>query len=310
MVVTDAVTVDAAATFLRDHFDGHVDGVEPVGEGAWSRAFGFRQRGREYVIRFGGYPEDFAKDRRATRFASKRLPVPEIVEIGEALGQHYAISTMARGEYLEELDAAAWQTVLPAVVAALDALRDADVADTQGYGGWDGSDGNATRESWPEFLLAVAEDPVGRRGEGWPDRLSTMSPAADRLFTRGLAELAATVADVDRHLVHGDLINRNVLVAGDRITAVLDWGCGLYGDHLYDGAWLDFWAPWHPGLGSVGIADRMAEHHAAIALDVPGREDRWRACLIHVGLAHLAYNAATGNRTALAETADRLTEVL
>ena len=41
-----------------------------------------------------------------------------------------------------------------------------------------------------------------------------------------------------RHVIHGDLLNRNILVDGERINAVLDWGNALYGDHLYDAAWL------------------------------------------------------------------------
>ena len=38
----------------------------------------------------------------------------------------------------------------------------------------------------------------------------------------------------ERHLIHSDLLHYNVLVKADRITGVLDWGCGMYGDFLYD----------------------------------------------------------------------------
>jgi hygromycin-B 4-O-kinase len=43
--------------------------------------------------------------------------------------------------------------------------------------------------------------------------------------------------------VHGDMVNHNVLVQDPRITAVIDWGNALYGDWLYDAAWLIFWWP-------------------------------------------------------------------
>jgi aminoglycoside phosphotransferase (APT) family kinase protein len=39
-------------------------------------------------------------------------------------------------------------------------------------------------------------------------------------------------------VVHGDLLARNVLVEGDRISGVLDWGSACFGDPLYDAAWL------------------------------------------------------------------------
>jgi len=37
----------------------------------------------------------------------------------------------------------------------------------------------------------------------------------------------------ERHIIHGDLLNRNVLIADSQITAVIDGGNALYGDWLY-----------------------------------------------------------------------------
>jgi aminoglycoside phosphotransferase (APT) family kinase protein len=74
------------------------------------------------------------------------------------------------------------------------------------------------------------------------------SPVRTGPFDRGyarLAELAEGLPD-KRHIIHGDLLNRNVLVQGERITAVIDWRNALYGDRLYDAAWLIFWQPWFP----------------------------------------------------------------
>lgn len=55
-----------------------------------------------------------------------------------------------------------------------------------------------------------------------------------------LRELAQALPG-ERHTIHGDLLNRNVLVADLKITAVIDKGNALYGDWLYDVAWLIFW---------------------------------------------------------------------
>jgi aminoglycoside phosphotransferase (APT) family kinase protein len=48
-------------------------------------------------------------------------------------------------------------------------------------------------------------------------------------------------------VLHADLLNRDVLVAGDgsRLVAVFDWGCSAYDDFLYELAWFTFWVPWH-----------------------------------------------------------------
>ena len=95
-------------------------------------------------------------------------------------------------------------------------------------------------------------------------------------------------------MIHSDLIHRNVLVHDDRITAVLDWGCAMYGDFLYDLAWLTFWSPWHPELRDIDLRSRALAHYDAIGLAVPDFERRMRCCELHIGLAAQAYNAFTG----------------
>jgi hygromycin-B 4-O-kinase len=58
----------------------------------------------------------------------------------------------------------------------------------------------------------------------------------------------------ERHLVHDDLINRNVLVDGDRLSAVLDYGSSIYGDFLYDLAKLVFYRPWYAKWRRIDFA--------------------------------------------------------
>jgi hygromycin-B 4-O-kinase len=297
---------DAARRFLEDHLGRDVGPVEWVGEGAWSRCFGFQDGARDLVIRFGRHVDDFENDRCAAGFRNARLPVPEVLEIGRAFGAWFAISTRGHGEPLEELPADAWREVLPSCLALLDAVREVDLSATTGWGGWDAS-GSAPFASWRDFLLAVDVDTPERRTHGWRARLAA-SPVGDAGFLAGHGRLSELTRElpVARHLVHADLINRNVLVAGGRVTAVFDWGCSFYGDFLYDVAWLEFWAPWHPGLAAVGIREAARRHYEAIGLDVPDFERRMLACAIHIGLDHLAYNAFTGDDRALAAVTDRL----
>src|SRR5207247_2258152 len=56
-----------------------------------------------------------------------------------------------------------------------------------------------------------------------------------------------------RHLIHADLLNFNVLVEDDRIGALLDWGSAMFGDFLYDLAWLSFWWPFFPKWSQVDV---------------------------------------------------------
>ncbi len=113
----------------------------------------------------------------------------------------------------------------------------------------------------------------------------------------------------ERHLIHSDLLNYNVLVADGRISAVIDWGCAMYGDFLYDLAWFEFWAPWYAAWRGIDFRREAARHYASIGLDVPRFEERLTGCQIHIGLAAQAYNAFKERWDALEETARRTLEV-
>lgn len=289
------VGLDQAAAFLVEHLGRDVGEVELVGEGAWSRCFGFVDEGRPLVARFGRHVDDFVKDRRAATFAAPGLPVPHVVEIGPAFDGWFAISTRAFGDPLEARAADEWPAVLPAIVAALDGIRTIDVTGTTGFGGWD-AEGRGTFPTWRDFLLAVDTDEPARRTHGWRRKLVD-SPVGDGPFRAGLARLRTVVDSAEgvRAVAHRDLLNRNVLVADDRVTAVFDWGCSVYGDFLYDLAWFVFWAPWHAGLEALDLGPTVLRHLAETGVAVPDADARLRGCLLHIGLDHQAYCAWTGD---------------
>src|SRR5207245_3235770 len=133
--------------FLHRRFGDESDVAAVARQGEWSRAFFYRRSGNHYVIRFSAYREDFDKDRFAWSIGTPRLPIPEVVEIGEGLGGFYAITARSRGAYLDELDEAGIRRVLPALLATLDAQRMIRLAPATGYGVWSG-DGRAPHADW------------------------------------------------------------------------------------------------------------------------------------------------------------------
>lgn len=305
------VDVEAARAFLEGHFGRPIDGVELVGEGAWSRCFGFRDRDRELVVRFGRFVDDFENDRRAASFDAPGLPVPRLETIGRAFEAWFAISERVFGEPLEQRSASRFRAVLPSLFEALDAIREIDIASTTGYGGWDRS-GDAPAASWRDFLLAVDRDTPDMRTRGWRKRLLDSPGDGERVFRAGYEQLGALVdaSPPERHVVHADLINRNVLVEDDRITGVFDWGCSFYGDFLYDLAWLEFWGPAQEAMAGLDFRRSALDHFDAIGLHVPDFDSRLRGCMVHIGLDHLAYHAWSGDADALAWVSERLRSLL
>ncbi len=291
--------------FIQRRYGSRAGRLVPLGAGAWSRAYAFTLDGQELVARFGGYVEDFEKDHRMAEHASTALPIPEVLEVGRTDFDdgYFAISRRARGDFLDELDGDAMRRVLPAVLDALAAARAIDLTGTIGYGGWDAGDRNAPFGSWAEALTAGLEDLPGRRTSGWR-KILEQTPSAAAAFDEGAAvlrQLAPRCPD-RREVIHQDLLNRNVLVADGRLTAVVDWGNSLYGDGLFDLAWLLYWWPWFPAWSKIDIRrivdDHLADHGADVA-------DRLRCYQLQIGLDHISYTAFMNRPADLARNADQ-----
>jgi hygromycin-B 4-O-kinase len=301
--------VAAVQRFLTDRLGSSIRGLTKLAGGEWSSAFAFDHDGRRLVARFSATDEDFRKDERIGRRHPAALPVPRILEIGPASGGFYALSDWVDGVDLETVDESNLRSILSSLLGVLDAIRSFDLGDSRGFGSWDAS-GNAPHTKWRDALLAIATDRPTQRTHGWLERLRA-SPTGEGPFRaayRSLGKLADGLPDT-RSLVHSDLLNRNVLVSADRIQAVLDWGSSLYGDFLYDVAWLVFWQPWYPAWSGVDFVDEAVRHYARIRLPVADVETRLRACLIHIGLDGQTYQAFKGRWTDLEQTAARTVEI-
>lgn len=283
--------------------------LTPLGGGDWSRAFSFDLEGRGLVVRFGGYQEDFLKDRAAMTFAGPALPIPSMLHIGEALDGFYAVSERHSGVSLETLDEPGWQALLSALLSGFDALRSIELPGSVHWAG----DGGATSLGWREWLVDSLEDKPGGRVSGWRAKLEA-TPETAELFATGERTLHSLLwaCPEARHLLHRDLLNRNVLVADDasRLEAVFDWGCSLAGDFLYEVAWLTFWAPWYPALESLDIRRVIREHCRRIGLVVEHFDERFFCYELQIGLEHLAYSAFTGRDDDLQTVARRTRQIL
>jgi hygromycin-B 4-O-kinase len=307
----DQLSLERVAAFLRERGWRLGSTISPIAHGEWSRAFSFAAGGAEYVIRFSPLDEDFRKDQLAARFTTPALPIPRVLEFGQACDGFYAISEHARGVFLDMLDAEHLRRALPFLFAAIGEMRRADISASRGFGLWDAS-GQARHASWRDALLAIGTDTPASRIAGWRRRLEQSPTGAepfDSAFNR-LAKLTARLPDT-RHLIHADLLNYNVLVQGERVSAVLDWGAAMYGDWIFDIAWLVFWQPWYAAWSGIDFEAEAARYFTSERVDISDFRTRMRCCEIAIGLDNQAYCAFKGDsRWAQLETvAQRTTEL-
>ncbi|RYJ23216.1 hygromycin-B-phosphotransferase [Streptomyces sp. L-9-10] len=283
------VLLDLARRLVHTSFGPRATEPRQLAAGAWSQAFELTIDGAEAVLRIGAHGTDFAKDELAAGYTGPGLLVPPVLARGVVDTWHYAISRRAYGIGLDDLPATDVALTLPSLLTTLDAIGGIDLAGTAGYGIWS-PDGHAPYDSWPDALLAIGTETA--RVPGWRAALANSEFGLGPVEA-GLAALAALTPYLpdERHMIHGDLLSHNVLAADGTVTAVLDWGNALYGDNLYDAAWLIYWWPWYPQWRDVDIRAALPAHWRATGPLPTHLRERLHAYLIHIGLDAIAYCA-------------------
>ena len=140
------LTEEQVRTFQADRSGQAVQAVDALSGGNWSQAFAFKQGDNELVARFGMHQKDYLVDQYTSHFSSVKLPIPEVLEVGEAFNGYYAISKKAGGVMLDDLEKSDMRRIVPSLLETLDGIREADVSDSSGFG-WLDEKGQGTY--WP-----------------------------------------------------------------------------------------------------------------------------------------------------------------
>lgn len=284
--------------FLRAHHDADPTDLEALDGGYWSAAYGYRIGNDELVLRINDQPDGFRDDEFAMRYGSPALPVPEVLEVGEALGRWFAISRRHRGRFLEEVGPDQAEALGPTVVELLDGLRSMP-------------DIGIVTPPWRDWLIAGVTDRADHHTAGWRKRIAA-NAAAERTFRAVDRRIRSLLDACDdrRQLVHSDLLHYNVLVtpAADAVTAVFSWKCSTWGDAIYDLAWCTFWGRWHEGIGALDLWERVVPTlSASEAVDVAVRHHVYE---LQIGANHLGWYATLGDTENLRWTLRQLNELL
>lgn len=286
------ITEDVAVRILCGIPGVNARPLLPLRSGSWVSAFAFDSDDGPGVIRFSRNPDDFDRDAYAYRFRSPALVIPRVTHRGAVGDVHYAISNRIEDGFLDDLDGDAFQATMPALLASLDALRTADTSSSTGYGIWD-SAGNGEHPSWQAYLRASIEDDPAQRKGSWRRKLETSATGAEA-FDRDVPLLLRRIADMPemRSVIHGDLLNYNVFASDGRITGIIDWGCAMYGDPVFELAWFGFWWPWYPQWQNVDVVAAALRTFRDTGADLTDFRERLLCYELQIGLTHQAYHAA------------------
>ncbi|MBK7896271.1 MAG: aminoglycoside phosphotransferase family protein [Anaerolineaceae bacterium] len=299
--------LEQVAAWLTHHHGAEITDLAALSGGFWSSAYAYQVGEEALVLRLSEMAEGFAIDRAAMRFSGPNLPVPRVIDVGQAFGLHYAISVRHYGRFIETTAASEGGKVGDALATLLQALRAVPTAKTDRVVWYDASE--AANISWHSWLLNGLQDNAEDVVSGWRAKLAEQ-PEIDDLFQRCEARIHELLPACPerRDLVHGDLLHQNVLVSEDGgvVTAVFSWKCSALGDFLYDVAWCTFWSDWHPGIAAANIWQRTLSAPDLTPADLENAALRHHCYELQIGASHLGWNVWTNNQKELEAVAKKL----
>ena len=292
-------SLDQIDRFLIDRF-GPVADLVTLQAGGWSSAYGFMADATEWVLRVGHHRHDYEKECVAATWRAPGLPVPEVLEMGDALGCHYIVTRRHHGTKLADLEPSRVADAIERLVEVLAAIRRVELPG-HGFGIWLAPEVDAPAASWSEYLCSVAHRDEVRLVE-WRAKLSRHQRGSDA-FRVGSSKLeaAADAFPEVRGLVHADLLLNHLIGPDGSITAVFDWGNALAGDPLYDIAWIVYCIPWFPAIDRRQVLELARRHFPDDDLDrlLPLYE-------VHIALGELQYAAFRDDVAGMDGATDRL----
>jgi len=270
------------SAWLTSYHGEPISELQPMAGGYWSSAFGYRlshNPQEDLVLRLGESAEGYRIDQMAQRFSSPALPVPEVLDIGAALGHQFAISRRHFGGFIEVASKQRSHFVCSSLANLLSALRSNRVLE----------DPASVNVEWYE--------PLGEGASSWRDwlRMGVSGNAETHALyapTMQKIEQLLSLVPERRELVHGDLLHQNVLISNDessQITGVFSWKCSALGDFLYDVAWCTLWSPWFDVLNADLLWQLTLDAQDLNANDLEHAAERHYCYELQIALTHIGW---------------------
>ncbi|MEM9775783.1 MAG: aminoglycoside phosphotransferase family protein [Chloroflexota bacterium] len=299
------------SNFLTDYHSSTINNLEPISGGFWSSAFTYSVDSEHLVLRLGDMSEGFLMDQQAMQFKNGSLPIPDVLDVGEALGHHYAISRRHFGKFLEDVPVEKSEAAGKALEKLLAGLRSVE-SSLDDPVLWYNPEA-APDLTWHNWLRGGLIDNPDSISGGWQETLAKNKPI-NAIFQACQARIEELLpfCPERRDLIHGDLLHQNVLLSEDssETTAIFSWKCSARGDFLYDVAWCTIWSGWHPGIAATDIWSRTLNAPDLSPADLTDAAPRHHCYELQIAASHFGWYIWTKNDEDLAAVAGAAQEVL
>ena len=307
--VKPIVAEEVIFSLLKEVFDQPVRELVPVQGGLIAQAFSFRAGEKEYILRFTKNMMEATYRKEAfmyQHFASPAIPIPPVLKVGLLGDVFYAITEKMPGKGLTFLSLQEYKKTIPSLMQTLYAIHQTDVRSGHGFGGLD-DDGRGTFPSWKEFIASIIEE---ERPEGFYGKWHRLFQTTflDRAFFEKVYEQMLRLLEwcpEERSLVHGGYGYNNVLAQEGKVTAVLDWLEAMYGDFVYDFAWLDQWPP-----AGIDYPELLYQYYTSRGVSLPNYRERLVCYRLRMGLDGMRFFAKTNHEKAYQSVHEKLEEIL
>jgi hygromycin-B 4-O-kinase len=269
-----------AQAFLDSHYKSPVSNLVSILGGEGSQAFSYEINGEKFILRVSRHSDQgFQKDQYAhAHFKSQEIPIPEIMEIGKMEdGQYFALSQRVEGDLIKNLSDKEFDETLPSLFKTLESIHSINISDKEGYGKWN-SEGVADKQSWKEVLLNVDEFAVQMFGNSMLEK-----ELWDKVYKR-FVELTSFCPE-EKYLVHADYNFDNTLAKEGKVTGVIDWENSMYGDFLYDVAWLQFFSK------DFDYEKAYLDFCKSTGKEIKNFDERVLCYKVYIGLSSLSFYA-------------------
>lgn len=234
MTLKTQIDFKTVQDFLNSKFDSISD-LETITSGEFSQAFSFQGDDKDLILRVNSKSVEGFEKEKIIHNKFPHILTPEILENGSFDNYFFSISKRVEGVQMSKLDKTSQGELILSLIESMNSIHTSEIS-TSKYGKWN-KDMIANDDSWINTLGHYIEK----------DLWNELSQRVDFLNLDHLNILLTKFNNHIKylpnsmHLLHGDFGKTNIIVEDNKIAGIIDWSESMYGDFLWDLAWITFW---------------------------------------------------------------------